>query len=293
MEMDRYAVWQLERGKNGTAHLQGYVEFGKPMSLAAIKKVLGRTAYVEERRGTRDEARAYCQKEDTRVEGPWEYGVWIGGAGHRTDIETVLDALKEGKTEETIIDEYPVEWGRHYRMIERYRMIKAPRRSFKTAFHVHIGDSGTGKTRRVQELAPDGYWKSPGRWYDGYDGERDIILDEIDKQEIPLGELLRMVDRYPMRLPVKGGHVGCCPRAIYATSNAPVEEWYPRMREGEREALIRRIDSKTTYRWVKEGGVRRVKTTREGGVGDMGGVAAVEAGMQVSELGCSSGEDVN
>ena len=52
----RDAVWQLERGKNGTAHLQGYVEFGKPMSLAAIKKVLGRMAYVEERRGTRDEA---------------------------------------------------------------------------------------------------------------------------------------------------------------------------------------------------------------------------------------------
>ena len=83
--MDRYGVWQLERGKNGTAHLQGYVEFRKAMSLTAIKKVVGERAYVEERRGTREEARAYCQKEDTRVEGPWEHGIWISGAGHRTD----------------------------------------------------------------------------------------------------------------------------------------------------------------------------------------------------------------
>lgn len=100
--MDRYGVWQLERGKNGTAHLQGYVEFRKAMSLTAIKKIVGERAHVEERRGTRDEAREYCRKAG-RVEGPWEHGVWISGAGHRSDIETVLEALKEGKTEEEII----------------------------------------------------------------------------------------------------------------------------------------------------------------------------------------------
>ena len=114
------------------------------------QKGFGERAYVEEQRRTRDEAREYCRKAG-RVEGPWEYGVWMSGAGHRTDMETVLDALKEGKTEEEILDAYPVEWARHYKVIERYRMIKAPKRLFKTAFHVHVGDSGTGKTRRVEE----------------------------------------------------------------------------------------------------------------------------------------------
>ena len=262
-EFVRYAIWQLERGESGTPHLQGYIEFSKTMSFTAIKKVVGKAAHVEARRGTRDQARDYCRKEESRVEGPWEFGTWISGSGHRTDIETVLDALKEGKNEEQILDEHPIEWARNYKVIERYRMIKAPKRTFKSAFHVHVGDSGTGKTRAVQELAPAGYWKRPGQWYDGYDGVQDLILDEIDKQEIPLGDLLRIIDRYPMLLPVKGGHVGCCPSAVYATSNVPVEEWYPNIRKAEREALIRRIDSKTTYRWVQDGDVRTVTTNKE------------------------------
>ena len=79
------------------------------------------------------------------MEGPWEYGNWIGGggesaSGYQSDVERVMKALKEGKSEEEILDEYPVEWARHYKGIERYRMIKAPRRSFKTEFDVHIGD---------------------------------------------------------------------------------------------------------------------------------------------------------
>lgn len=254
-ETVRYAVWQLERGEDGTRHLQGYVEFSRPMSFAGIKRVLGGTAHVEARRGTRDQAREYCRKEATRVGGPWEYGVWIGGAGYRSDIQIIIGALKEGKKEDEILEEFPVEWARHYKIIERYRMIKGSSRNFKTAFHLYLGDAGTGKTRMVNRLSPDGYWKRPGSWYDGYDGEKDLILDEIDKQEISLGELLMITDRYPTRLPVKGGHIGCLPKAIYATSNIPIEQWYSRMKPEELKALIRRIDTMTTYRWVKgEGG---------------------------------------
>jgi len=163
----RDAVWQLERGKNGTAHLQGYVEFGKPMSLAAIKKVLERTAYVEERRGTRDEA---CLG---RVEGQWEYGVWISGAGHRTDIETVLEALKqgrteEGKTEEEILDAHPVEWARHCKIIERYRMTKAPKRSLKT-----VETRGRGKWVRCKS------WRRMGTGRVRVDGMTDTMASKI------------------------------------------------------------------------------------------------------------------
>lgn len=265
-EAVRYAVWQLERGGGGREHVQGYIEFDRPMSVGGIKKILGSTAHVEGRRGSREEAREYSRKEASRVEGPWEYGRWIGGRGHRSDIEVVLGALKEGKSEERIMEEFPREWGRNYRLIDRYRMIKGSKRQFKSEFHLYLGDSGTGKTRTVYKLSPEGYWKSPGPWYDGYDGEQDLILDEIDKQGISLGELLRIVDRYPARLAVKGGHVGCTPKRVYGTSNLGIEEWYKGIKAEEVAALKRRVTTITTYRWVEgegEGERRRIKVIKE------------------------------
>lgn len=260
----RYAIWQLECGQDGVNHhLQGYVEFTRPMSFTGIKRILGRTAHVEARRGTRDQAREYCRKEVTRITGPWEYGVWISGPGHRSDLDIMLEALNEGKTEREILEEYPRVWARNYRLIDRYRMVVGSERDFKSEFHVNIGDSGTGKTRMVSELAPDGYWKRPGPWYDGYDGQRDLILDEIDKQGITLGDLLMITSHYPMILPVKGGHVGCSPRRVYATSNLCMEQWYEKIKPEELRALKRRIDTMTTYRWIDEERCRMIKVTKE------------------------------
>jgi len=63
-----YAVYQLEKGLRGTEHFQMYFEFGNKMRLSALKKIL-KTAHWEKRRGTREQARAYCMKDDSRVEG--------------------------------------------------------------------------------------------------------------------------------------------------------------------------------------------------------------------------------
>ena len=78
----RYAVWQRESDKNGTPHLQGYLEFSKNVSMKAVKEIIVKDAHLAERRGTREEARGYCMKAESRVAGPWEYGTWIAGSGH-------------------------------------------------------------------------------------------------------------------------------------------------------------------------------------------------------------------
>jgi hypothetical protein len=52
-------------------------------------------------------------------------------------------------------------------------------------------------------------------------------------------------------------------KVVYATSNKSVDEWFPNATVEERNVLMRRIDSKTTYRWVEDGDVRVVKTHRE------------------------------
>ena len=65
----RYCVWQLEAGENGTPHLQGYVVLEKKKRLGGMKRLDGQ-AHWEIRKGTHAQAKKYCQKEETRKDGP-------------------------------------------------------------------------------------------------------------------------------------------------------------------------------------------------------------------------------
>lgn len=76
----KYMVWQLERCPDtDRLHLQGYLEFKNPVSLATVKKVFhfAGNPHFEYRKWTQAAAIAYCKKEETRVEGtqPREWGM--------------------------------------------------------------------------------------------------------------------------------------------------------------------------------------------------------------------------
>lgn len=71
----RYAIFQREQGENGTIHFQGYLELTRSQRMSYVKRLIPR-AHWESRIGTRDQARDYARKEETRIEGPWECGTW-------------------------------------------------------------------------------------------------------------------------------------------------------------------------------------------------------------------------
>ncbi len=59
-----------EKGAQGTPHLQMAFCFKRKLRLTALKKILPPQIHWEKMRGTWDEARVYCEKEDTT---PWEH----------------------------------------------------------------------------------------------------------------------------------------------------------------------------------------------------------------------------
>lgn len=74
----KFAVWQIEVGAEGTPHIQGYLELRNGMSMDSLHKKKGlERAALFERRGTAIQAIAYCEKEETRVDGPWRFGVSV------------------------------------------------------------------------------------------------------------------------------------------------------------------------------------------------------------------------
>lgn len=100
-----YCIFQLERGVSGTDHLQGYCQFNSRKSLRQVKAIDQLPgAHWEVAKGTAKQNKAYCTKEDTRIDGPWEYGT-MTNSGKRTDIEDFVAAMP--MTEAQILESYP------------------------------------------------------------------------------------------------------------------------------------------------------------------------------------------
>jgi len=112
----RYLVFQVEKGEKGHEHIQGYVELTTAQRMTWLKANLTPTAHFEKRRGTREEARAYCMKEDTRISGPYEFGQWdIGGQGARTDLKKAVEVLKETNSLQEVAKQCPIEFVKYHR----------------------------------------------------------------------------------------------------------------------------------------------------------------------------------
>ena len=79
-------------------------------------------------------------------------------------------------------------------------------------------------------------------WVDGYFGHEIVILDDY-KGTINFQVLMQMLDRYPMKMPIKGGFVEWCPRKVIITSNTDPLLWYLDINQYEGEAFARRITS--------------------------------------------------
>ncbi len=164
----------------------------------------------------------------------------MGGTGTRNDLANVKRRLDEGATENQIAEEYFGEWTRHYKAFREYKRIKTQQRTWKTKVIVCHGDPGTGKSKWALEQAPEAYWKQRGNWWDGYEGQPDVVIDDYYGW-LPFDTLLRLLDRYPMIVETKGGHAQFVAKTIIITSNKKPEEWYTNENLDIR-ALLRRID---------------------------------------------------
>lgn len=234
----KYACFQLEEGEGGTRHWQGYVIFrGRGVRLSGVRRVHAR-AHWEPRRGTHDEAVAYCSKSGTRVLGEvtYKYGdpPASGGRGARSDLLSVQRALDAGMGEVELSGNFFGPWCRYGKAFKLYRCLRMAQRTWITFTTCYWGMPGVGKTRRVMsEVNGDScYWlpRPSGKtvWFDGYDGQEDVVIDEFTHW-IKRDLLCRLCDRYPFRVETKGGSVPFLAKRIFITSNLAPFQWYPQV----------------------------------------------------------------
>lgn len=256
----RFSVFQEETcPETGRVHIQGYSEFTRPVRVSSLKVDCFHKCHFERRRGTRDQAIDYCQKEESRVVG--SEPIWVGdykrgGQGKRVDLLEVKSLLDEGKSEVAISEECFPAWCRYHKAFRRYRDIHVEVRSWKTTFTILWGDAGTGKTRAVyDQFGFDKVYDVPrpnggSVWFDGYvPVNHEVILFDDFYGWCPLHLLLKLADRYPMQLPVKGSHVPMVAKHLYITSNTHYDEWYKwdEFASALKDAFVRRIDDCIHY----------------------------------------------
>jgi len=231
----RYAIYQLEVGVSGTFHWQGYFELFNPAKLATIRKFDGLgTGHFEQRLGTRDQARDYCRKADTRVPNsdPVEFGSFgAGGQGRRTDLADACSLIKDGKTLREVSAEHPETVVKYARGLRVYRSLVLQPRDFKTECTILYGAPGVGKSHwcSVEGAGKTICW-APAMdkgavWFDGYDGQEILVLDDY-RGEISFTMLLRLLDKYPYKVPIKGDFVEFVSRQVYITTNLDPRTWY-------------------------------------------------------------------
>ena len=82
----------------------------------------------------------------------------------------------------------------------------------------HWGVSGAGKTHHTHTAYPDHYIKEQNKWFDGYTGQKVIVLQDLDTPI--LGHFLKIwADRFPCTGETKGGHLNLQHEKFIVTSN--------------------------------------------------------------------------
>lgn len=247
-EYCKYGIVGKELAPNtGTMHLQGFCNLTKPMRFSTIKKCLANSIHIEKAVGSDEQNQEYCSKAGD----VFEKGT-PSRQGTRTDLQELISTIQSGeRTLSVIAQKHPSVYIRYFRGIDSFLKLvhPIPVRDFKTDVYYYWGAPGTGKSRRALEEARstgwDIYYKPRGLWWDGYKQQECVIIDDFYGW-IKYDELLKICDRYPYKVQIKGGFEEFTSKKIWFTSNVDTLFLY-KFENYTIDAFERRITNKIHF----------------------------------------------
>lgn len=270
----------------GRPHWQGFVYWKNACSMSACIKRLGGniSVFVKAKHATFADQVAYIRGpyaggagKPSKPENPecQEYGE-MPEQGSRSDLRALCSRImaEELKVEDILLDDPNLfhQYGRTFQATEDL-MRRKRRRTCMTKGLWLWGLTGTGKSHHAWSVAPHGeiYRKmSDTAWWDGYDGQMVVLLDEF-RGEMKYHYLLQLLDKYPVSVPVKyRDPVPFTSERIIITAPLPPAGIYKgqAMKEDPLAQLYRRCDVVECY--IEDGEYKRRAT--DVGVEEMHGI---------------------
>ena len=217
LKLTYWALVDEVGGETGRLHTHCILYRPTAIRAATLSKLFGST-HQDILRGTMAEARSYLlkngkwedtEKAETTVEGTFEEWGELPqekGHGHRSDLEQMMEMVKEGYTDLEIIEAIPGMVDK-VTTVQRYRQLVIEERAHEfrrmTVYYCY-GKTGAGKTRGVYEMYKEDLSSVytvnsyPGNFngiFDGYDPARTrvLVLDEY-RSGLPFNLLLALTD---------------------------------------------------------------------------------------------------
>lgn len=237
--------------KTGKLHLQGLTIFKNPVSFSGAMKAIQMNAFAEGLKpGFLSEFKkppaaniAYCKKEGKVVvewgEMPQQGQVkannvirdMVGAGANMAEVAEVANNFAQLRFAEKLIEMRPI-----------------PKRGNPPQVHWFWGPTGSGKTRTAIEEATEHWgagevWISGGnlRWWQGYHGQKAVIIDDFRSDFCSFVTLLRVLDRYPFSVEVKGGSAWLGAEEIWITCPGVPEWTFSHENAEDVRQLLRRV----------------------------------------------------
>lgn len=239
----RYIAWGDEIGEESKKrHWQGWVQFTSQKDQSVVQRIMGSGVHLTKCLGTEIQNEDYCKKDDKFT----SMGAYIT-QGQRTDFEQIKKRLDKEEPMYDIAQDHFSDYLRYHQGFTKYQELVSQSKS-KTFRHVttdlYKGPTGSGKTRKAMEEEPFKIHASALKWWDGYQGEKTLLIDEYDNQ-IPCTELLGILDGYQLRLAIKGGFTYARWTKVIITTN--LEDLHQNAKIEHQLALTRRITNIETF----------------------------------------------
>lgn len=222
-----------------TPHLHIYFELKNAKTFSKIKKEFPR-GNIQVAKGSANDNHKYLSKQKLiREEGIPKT------QGKRNDLDKIREVIKEkGKMREVINIATSYQ---SVKMAEQILKYQEPKRVWTTDFKIYWfhGETGAGKTREAYARAnaefDDDYYvcANTGRWWDGYDGHKCVIIDDFRANFCCFAELLKILQPYEYRVETKGGTRQLLATTFFITCPFPPNEVFS-IREDINQ-LLRRI----------------------------------------------------
>jgi len=220
----RYIVIGQEVGAGGTPHLQGYVQLEKRYGFNKIAKLF--PWHIEATRGTPEEASNYCKKDGNFREQGELCNIGNAAVIKADHWKEVLQLARAGQMEE-LQELFPSEFIRYNRSLNNIRAENMNPQDCEKKCVWLWGKPGTGKSRFAFNF-DEVYPKMCNKWWDGFKGQRVVVIDEFEKSHACLSHHLKIwADRHPFINEIKTSAGAHLYDRLIVTSNYAIEQIWP------------------------------------------------------------------
>lgn len=237
----KHIVFGKEVGDNGTPHLQGNIVFSTLKSMIQMKKINPRIHWEKTR--SDEQAINYCEKDGEIFEkGERPMSQKDKGEAEKRRWDDAFASAKNGNLDD-IPNDMRIRFYSTFKKIRADHLVIPEKLEYLDNEWIY-GETGTGKTRGAWERYPDAFCKKANtHWWDGYDGQEVVIIDDFDKYHVKQGyELKIWLDHNPFPAEFKGGSNMIRPKKIIITSNYhPSEIWDD---DKTLQPVLRRVEMK-------------------------------------------------